>query len=445
MIKKVLKVFFGMMAVMSFIMVIAVVSGAVIPEGAKAVGNDIILFKASMSAIFLSIGIAFAICLGGFDKKRLISSAIVLFVGMIICGICFNMISEGFISSFESSSDLSITDADNTGKEAPSGKAPSDKAVPETENSADGADKTEPTAEKDTAIDPEARAAYEALSDEELAQLTKYIAKSFYSFTLEEEDYNEMMTYPEVAECIKTVYYYAYDNCWELDPAFEAVLSERMDIVSSIPEWELFNERFTVERRYDNKSGEWVYDINSYSIDPEAMFYNDGEYYLDAEGYLGIGCVLYWEEEGKMVRAGTVVDIAKDREIDGTVYAYALNIDYEMDDTLSDGWHNGEALLTFNKRAGGDPIYYVKAMDERRSIARESIDYFSNVVWTRLNEKNARVGTEVYFGASSAKSYSFTIVELDKGNDLMLVRYPSGSIEEKSYSAMINNGSLFVK
>ncbi len=449
------------MALMSFIMAVATVFGVVIPEDVKAVGNDIIMYKVSMSAVFLSIGIVFSICLGGFDKKRLVSCGIILLVGMIVCGICFNNVSDGFVSSINSSATVTDNKApvladddeeagtvcdtkDNIEEEVPTENESQNENVTAVNDSEDAAYGSGTVGKNDTGIDSEKCSVYEALSDEEFAHLTKYLAKSFYSFTLDTDDYNEMMTYPDVVECIKMVYDYAYNNCWELDPSFESILSKRINSVSSIPEWDIFIERFMLERRYDNKTGEWVYDINSYSIDPESMFLYDDGYYLDAEGYLGIGCILYWENEGKMERVGTVVDIARNKEIDGTVYAYAVNVDYEIDEA-SDGWHNGEALLSFNKRFGGNPIYYVSATDTRRSFVRESIDYSGNIVWTRLNERNACVGTEVYFGLYSAKSYSFTIVWVDAKNDLMLVEYPSGTIEEKSYSAMLKNDALFVK
>lgn len=145
-----------------------------------------------------------------------------------------------------------------------------------------------------------------------------------------------------------------------------------------------------------------------------------------------------------MSKVGEIKDIAYDTEINGTTYAYALNVEY-YDDPDSSGWTDGESFLMTNKKLTGKPLYYIDPLDVNRKIQKETIDFSGNVSWKPLKKTTPKNGMEVYMGIGSAKTLMFTIVEVDKDLDMMLVEYPSGSIEYKSYSHMIDNDTLYVK
>lgn len=285
---------------------------------------------------------------------------------------------------------------------------------------------------------------FSTLTDEQFCTLTDAVAKSFYSFALSESEYQSLVADEEVMNCLTQIYNYAYKNYFELDPEYRSAFSHRQEVVSTLPSYDILKERFSLEHYLDSKSGEWVYSINSFTINPNDVVMYDGVIYIDAEGYLDKGVAIYWEEDGSMVKVGEIVDIAYDKEIDGTVYGYAINVEY-YDDPYSSGWTDGGTLLTMNKQYTGKPIYYIAALDPNRVIAKESIDYNNSVNWKSLTQENLKPGIDVYIGITDTKSYIFTVVDVDPINDKITVRYPSGSVEAKSYSAMLELGFLYIK
>lgn len=285
---------------------------------------------------------------------------------------------------------------------------------------------------------------YQELSDKQFALLTEMVVKSFYSFNLDENDYQRVSNESAVMECLKKIYDYAYENNFDLEPDYKIAVASRNEVVKKITNYNDLEEKFMVEYYRDSEKGEWVYNISSYSINPEDTIKSDNKLYVDAEGYLNSGVKLYWNEDGKFVEVGEVEDIAYNKQIDGTAYAYAVKVKY-YDDPYSSGWTDGENMLTANKKLTGKPLYYIDVLDVCRKVSKEEINYNSSFNWKALNKSNAKAGVEVYFGVSNVKSYIFTIKNVDRKADVMYVVYPSGSIEVKSYSAMLNSGSLYIK
>lgn len=284
---------------------------------------------------------------------------------------------------------------------------------------------------------------YSKLSDDQFKLLTSLMAKSFYDFSLSESECTEAEK-AGVMDCLNHIYDYAYSNNFEIDPEFKKVFASKYEIVSKISNYDLLEENFMVDQYYDLRECELIYSIDSYSLDKEATVEYEGVIYVDAEGYLDKGVAVYWVDEGKMSKVGEIKDIAYNTEIDGTTYAYALNVEF-YDDPDSSGWRDGESFLMTNKKLSGKPLYYIDALDVNRKIKKETIDFSGNVSWIPLKKTTPKSGMEVYMGMGSAKTLMFTIVETDKNLDIMLVEYPSGSTEYKSYSAMMNNDTLYVK
>lgn len=285
---------------------------------------------------------------------------------------------------------------------------------------------------------------FQALTDEQFGLLTEMVAKSFYTFKLEDDDYKAISNDNDINECLKKIYDYAYANYFELEPQYKIAVSERYEVVSNISNYKELQNNFILECYRDNEKGEWIFNISSYTINPTDTYEGDGKLYIDAEGYLNPGVILYFEEDGQFIKVGEIEEVAYKKQIDNTVYGYAIKIKY-YDDPYSSGWYDGEQMLTFNKKYGGSPILYVDALDVNRNVAREEIDYGSGVDWKALTYDNAKTGTKVYSGLLNAKSYMFTIVSADKSTDIMLVEYSSGSVEIKSFSAMVNLGYLYIK
>lgn len=285
---------------------------------------------------------------------------------------------------------------------------------------------------------------YTELSDEEFAFLTELVAKSFYSLTLSMDDYEAMREASAVSDCLEEILVYAGNNYFEIDPEYKAAFAVRYDSVAAIPNFDQLTENFMIDRYWDAETGEWSTQITSYSLNPNDVVEYDNTLYIDAEGYLQKGVTVYRENDGKMEEAGEIKDIAFDKEINGVTYPYALNVEF-FGDPDGSGWRDGEHFLTFNKQLCGKPAYYVEAIDANRSVKKQIIDYSGDIRWKPLDERNAKNGTAVYFGATAVKSPIFTIIEVDPSNDVMKVEYPSGSVETKSFSAMLNNGYLYVK
>lgn len=285
---------------------------------------------------------------------------------------------------------------------------------------------------------------YADLSDTQFALLTEMMAKSFYSFTLDDPDYNVLTEYPAVMDCLTAIYMYAYSNYFEIDPDYKAVFATKYEVISNIPNYEQLQENFLVEHYRDNIGNKWIYTINSYSLDPNDVFDDNGTLYIDAEGYLNKDVTVYWEEDEGLEATGKITDIAYNIEVDGVIFAYALNVDF-FDDPSASGWRDGENFLTFNKELTGKPAYYVSALDKNRNIKKEIIDYSGSIQWKPLDISNAKSGTEVYLGATGTKAFMFTVIDVNPAEDSMTVKYPSGSVETKCYSAITNQKNLYVK
>ena len=285
---------------------------------------------------------------------------------------------------------------------------------------------------------------YQKLSDAQFSLLTEFVAKSFYSFTLEQTDYEKLSNDSDVMDCLKKIYDYAYNNYFELDPNYKKAMSLRSEIVSNISNYQDLQSNFIIEHYRDAQQNKWIYTITSYSINPQDTIKVNDVLYVDAEGYLNTGVILYWKEDGNMVKAGEIEDIAYKKEINGVVYGYAIKINY-YDDPYSSGWYDGEHMLTANKKLSGKPLFYINVLDSNRRVAREELDYSSGIKWKSLSESNAKAGVQVYYGVSNAKSYIFTIVSVDSQSDTMLVMYANGNLEVKSHSAMLSLGYLYIK
>ncbi len=284
---------------------------------------------------------------------------------------------------------------------------------------------------------------YSKLSDDQFKLLTQLMAKSFYNFSLSDSECTKAEN-SGVMDCLTQIYDYAYANNFDVDPEFKKVFASKYEIVSEISNYDVLEENFLLDYYYDNEARKWIFNINSYSLDKESTVKYDDKVYVDADGYLDKDVAIYWIEDDKMVKVGKIKDIAYDTEIDGTSYAYALNVEF-YDDPYSSGWRDGESFLMTNKNLSGKPLYYIDVLDVNRKIKKDCIDYNDNIAWKPLKKTTLENGTEVYGGIGSAKTFLFTIIETDKNLDMMLVEYPSGSIQYKSYSAMMNDDTLFVK
>ena len=287
---------------------------------------------------------------------------------------------------------------------------------------------------------------YLKLSNEQFNILTGLIAKSFYTFELSGSDYAVAEdTY--VMNALTQIYDYAYKNHFELDPEYKKAFSLRYNEETALPTFDELSQNFDInngELSFNNETGEWGYTIASYPLNKDDVVEYDGKIYVDAEGYLDKGVVVYWIDNDIMQEVGEIKDIAYDTVIDETYYSYALNVEF-YDDPDSSGWRDGESFLTTNKKRTGKPVYYVYSLDKNRKIQKEFIDYSGNISWKSLKDIVPESGTEVYMGKNSAKTYMFTIVEANKSTDELIVSYPSGSVEYKSYSAIVNNETLYVK
>lgn len=287
---------------------------------------------------------------------------------------------------------------------------------------------------------------YYQLSDDEFKLLTELMAKSFYTFNLEDDDFEILENNAKVKECLQSLYDYAYENSFELDPKYKEVFSTKYDVVSNISNYDILQKNFIIEYFRDPVNNQWIYNINSYTINEADVVEYDGIKYIDAEGYLQPDVYVYWIEGDKMCEVGIIKDIAYNKEIDGCLYPYALNVDF-FDDPYSSGWMSGYLFLRTNKELTGKPLYYIKLLDPNRTIYKEEIDYEGNITWYSLSTvpDNNLIGTEVYVGTTNTKSYIFKIHSANKANDILYVEYPNGNIEFKSYTSIINNNTLYVK
>lgn len=287
---------------------------------------------------------------------------------------------------------------------------------------------------------------YSKLSDENFGILTELLAKSFYSFSLDEQDFQRLEAAEDVKNCLQTIFDYANKNAFQLDPQYQEVFATKYEVVSKISNYDLLQERFIIEYYRDSAKKEWIYSINSYTVNEEDIVEYDGIKYIDPEGYLQPGVRVYWIEDDKMCEIGEVKEIAYNKEIEGTSYPYALYVEF-FDDPYSTGWRSGYHFLRANKELSGKPAYYIQLLDKNRGVCKEEIDYKGNVSWKPLSgvSESKLVDLEVYMGTTNTKSYIFKIVSVNRANDIMMVEYPSGSVQKKSYDAIINNKALFIK
>lgn len=190
------------------------------------------------------------------------------------------------------------------------------------------------------------------------------------------------------------------------------------------------------------KSSDGTYYISLYDI-PETDYSPDKKY-LDAERYVDNGCILYVLENDTYEEYATVEDVLYGTVIDDVCYGFAIKLDFVDDELKTDEYKDGDWFFNIVRSDDGNPKYYVSANDLNRKGQANSFDYESFWNWKQLSDTANKKGLEVYMGAGSCKRHQFTIIDTDVLNDYMLVRYPSGSEEVKSYMAMITNNYLYV-
>lgn len=364
-------------------------------------------------------------------KRLALWTAIIVLSESTYVALCWNT-SEEFQKNLAGESDsIGLTDSDEN-------KTPSETEKNEkvTKNNSQKSNKATKKSTK--------QSAYQKLTDEQFSLLTEMFVKSFYSFNLSESDYQVAYADESVMKCLKKIYDYAYENYFEIDPDFKKAISTRIDIVKNISNYKELKSKFIVEYYRDVVNKKWVFDVSSYTLNPDDTLKNEGKVYVDAEGYLNPGVKLYSIEDNKMIEVGEVEDVGHNIKVDNTYFSYAVKVKF-YDTEYSSGWRDGESMLTTNKFFTGKPLYYLDVLDVNRKIAKEIIDYSSEINWKQLSKSDIKPGTEVYYGKSNTKSYLFTINKVNKNTDTMYVSYPSGSVEIKSISAMLNLGYLYVK
>ena len=285
---------------------------------------------------------------------------------------------------------------------------------------------------------------YLELTDEEFILLTEMIVKSFYSLTLEESYYQMLEENTKMMEVLNEVLIYGYNNYFELPSDYKNTFAKRYDIIEKTKYIDELNKKFFVGKQCNMETGEWETSIKSYALNKDDVVEYGNKKYIDAEGYLDKGVKVHWIEDGEMVEVGKIIDISYNKKIEDTFYPYAIYVEF-YDDPFSSGWNDGEIFLTANKKYSGRPLYYVDITDINRKIIKEEMDYKGIYKWTLLKNENNIENKDVYVGLGGAKSYVFRVMSVNKPNDIMVVKYPSGSIEYKSYNAIMNNTSLYTK
>lgn len=216
---------------------------------------------------------------------------------------------------------------------------------------------------------------YSRLSEEEFTLLVKLIGKSFYSFNLSNEDYDITSEHSNVMECLTRIYDYAYENNWKLDPEFSSCFSERWNENLSTNHTEISNileSNFNYGVELDLQTKEWKYDLESYSFKPDDLIKYNDEYYVDADGYIGKGVILYSFDSDNLVAVAEIKDIEYNKVIEGWdgshVVPFGIFIEYYGEEAY---WKDGEDVLRTSKRISGKPLYYVKVLDINRVIKKE--------------------------------------------------------------------------
>lgn len=216
---------------------------------------------------------------------------------------------------------------------------------------------------------------YSRLNDEEFIMLVKLVSKSFYSFNIAEEEYNIANENPNIVECLPNIYDYAYTNYWELDPVFSDCFTERWNEELATNNHEITNDlenSFDYSLKLDLNTKEWKYKIESYSFNSDELIKYNNEYYVDADGYVGKGVVLYSYEGEDLAAVAEIKDIQYNKEIEGGngtfIVPFGIFIEYYGDEAY---WKDGKKVLRSNKSVSGEPLYYVKVSDSNRTIKKD--------------------------------------------------------------------------
>lgn len=190
------------------------------------------------------------------------------------------------------------------------------------------------------------------------------------------------------------------------------------------------------------KTSDRTFYISLYEIPEED--YSPDRQYLDAERYVDNGCVLYICEDGSYKEYATVENVMYGVEIDDVCYGFAIKLDFVDDELDVEEYKDGDWFFNIVRGDDGSPKYFVSVNDLNRRGQANNIDYESLWNWKQLKDaKNIRE-LDVFMGAGSCKRFQFTIVDIKIMSDYMLVRYPNGNEEVKSYWAMTSNKALYV-
>lgn len=264
----------------------------------------------------------------------------------------------------------------------------------------------------------------------------QYLSKNF-RFEEYTEDINEVLS-ETGAQLVKDLY-----NEYKATGILNSEFEEAFTAFFSTDEYE--------DMFYSESENAKVFDMLSYSF--EISWKIDGTYYIGlpeyddedipeefsdylcAQGYANKGSTLYSIEDGQMVKAAEIFDIAYGSIIDNTAYGLALLVRYEGDNEQV--WQDGDNMLSYG-------TYYVKRTDSGRHLKKDWDDYSEYFEWKQLGSFYVLPLSEVYMGAGSCKTWIFTILDYNKKLDIMQVQYPDSSVETKSYNAMVGNGSLYM-
>lgn len=149
------------------------------------------------------------------------------------------------------------------------------------------------------------------------------------------------------------------------ETSVKKAFSVRFALVKKASKYKLLKNRFKVSENKDGAS------IKSYTVNSDDVIEYGGVKYIDADGYLSKGITFYWEEDGGMEKAGTIKDIAYNKDVNGFECEYAIKVKYVGEDAY---WKDGISFLRSAKITGGDTVYYVALFDSKRPIKKEDLD-----------------------------------------------------------------------
>lgn len=172
--------------------------------------------------------------------------------------------------------------------------------------------------------------------------------------------------------------------------------------------------------------------------------YSADKNFLDAERYVDNGCILYTFANGQYEKYATVEDVIYGEIIDDVCYGFGIKLDFVDTELNVDEYKDGDGFFNNVRSEDGTPKYYVSVYDLNRKAKANPIDYGACWNWKPLGDVTYKKGLNVYMGVGSCKRYQFTILDSKATDDYMLVRYPDGNEEVKSYYAMIGNPVLYV-